>query len=59
LQRTHALGVFSVTKPWNLRALSGTSLGCGWRHLEASEVLSEAVGLAKGSSGVKQYSLGG
>jgi hypothetical protein len=27
--------------------------GCGWRHPEASEVLSEAVGRAKGSSGVK------
>jgi hypothetical protein len=23
----------------NLRALPGTSLGCGWRHPEASEVL--------------------
>ena len=53
LQRTHALGVFSVIKPQSARTSRHVADGCGWRHPEASEVLSEAVGQAKGSSGVK------
>ena len=52
-QRTHALGVFSVIKPQSARTSRHVADGCGWRHPEASEVLSEAVGRAKGSSGVK------